>query len=112
MKVGADPADDERRAAILREAIGPDGRLMMNANQVWDVPEAIGRMERLAGFRPYWIEEPTSPDDVLGHAAIARAVAPIRVASGERTQNRVIFKQLMKQGRSASASSTPAGWGA
>jgi len=96
MKVGGDPADDERRAAILREVIGADRRLMMDANQVWDVGEAIGRMERLAQFDPYWIEEPTSPDDVLGHAAVARAVAPIRVATGEHAHNRVIFKQLMQ----------------
>jgi L-fuconate dehydratase len=69
---------------------------MMDANQVWDVPEAIARMEPLAEFSPYWIEEPTSPDDVLGHAAIARAVAPIRVATGEHCHNRVMFKQLMQ----------------
>jgi L-fuconate dehydratase len=96
MKVGGDPADDERRAQIIREVIGQEGRLLMDANQVWDVGEAIARMERLAPFDPYWIEEPTSPDDVLGHAAIARAVAPIRVATGEHAQNRVIFKQLMQ----------------
>jgi L-fuconate dehydratase len=69
---------------------------MMDANQVWDVEEAIARMERLAAFDPWWIEEPTSPDDVLGHAAIARAVAPIRVATGEHVHNRVMFKQLMQ----------------
>ena len=67
MKVGGDPADDERRAGIIREVIGPAGRLLMDANQVWDVDEAIARMERLAPFDPYWIEEPTSPDDVLAH---------------------------------------------
>jgi L-fuconate dehydratase len=95
-KVGADIEDDVRRASIIREAIGPDRTLMMDANQVWDVPEAIANMERLKAFNPWWIEEPTSPDDVLGHAAIAKAVAPIGVATGEHCQNRVIFKQLLQ----------------
>ncbi|HET8655334.1 MAG TPA: L-fuconate dehydratase [Longimicrobiaceae bacterium] len=98
IKVGADPRDDVRRAAIIREEIGPDRKLMMDANQRWDVPEAIAAMRELARFAPWWIEEPTSPDDVLGHAAIARAVAPIGVATGEQCQNRVIFKQLMQAG--------------
>jgi L-fuconate dehydratase len=96
IKVGRDLADDMRRASIIREEIGPDRKLMMDANQVWDVPEAIENMERLGAFDPWWIEEPTSPDDVLGHAAIARAVAPIGVATGEHCQNRVVFKQLMQ----------------
>jgi len=96
IKVGRDLADDLRRAAIIREEIGPDRTLMMDANQVWDVGEAIANMRELARFNPWWIEEPTSPDDVLGHAAIARAVAPIGVATGEHCQNRVIFKQLMQ----------------
>lgn len=96
MKVGAGLADDVRRATIIREEIGDDRRLMMDANQVWEVDEAVAAMERLAEFDPWWIEEPTSPDDVLGHARIARAVAPIRVATGEHAQNRVIFKQLMQ----------------
>ena len=96
MKVGANIDDDLRRAAIIREEIGYDRTLMMDANQVWDVGEAIRNMERLARFRPLWIEEPTSPDDVLGHAAIARAVAPIGVATGEHVQNRIIFKQLLQ----------------
>lgn len=98
IKVGRDVEDDARRAAIIREEIGPDRRLMMDANQVWDVPEAIGHMGRLAGFDPWWIEEPTSPDDVLGHAVIAKAVAPIGVATGEHCQNRIVFKQLMQAG--------------
>ncbi len=98
MKVGGNLDDDLRRAAIMREEIGPTRTLMMDANQVWDVGEAIAHMERLAAFNPYWIEEPTSPDDVLGHAAIARAVAPIGVATGEHVQNRIIFKQLMQAG--------------
>ena len=96
MKVGGNVEDDVRRAAIVREEIGPDRKLMMDANQVWDVPQAIAWMERLKQFEPYWIEEPTSPDDVLGHATIARAVSPIGVATGEHCQNRVIFKQLLQ----------------
>ncbi|GAC1515228.1 MAG: enolase C-terminal domain-like protein [Gemmatimonadaceae bacterium] len=98
IKVGADLDDDVRRAAIIREEIGPDRKLMMDANQRWDVPEAIAHMSELARFDPWWIEEPTSPDDVLGHAAIARAVAPIGVATGEQCQNRVLFKQFMQAG--------------
>jgi L-fuconate dehydratase len=96
LKVGADLEDDIRRAAIIREEIGPDRKLMMDANQRWDVGEAIAHMAPLARFDPWWIEEPTSPDDVLGHAAIAQAVAPIGVATGEHCQNRVIFKQLLQ----------------
>ncbi|AHG93141.1 Mandelate racemase/muconate lactonizing protein (plasmid) [Gemmatirosa kalamazoonensis] len=96
IKVGRDLADDLRRAALVREAIGPDRKLMVDANQVWDVGEAIAWMGELARFDPWWIEEPTSPDDVLGHAAVARAVAPIGVATGEQCQNRVVFKQLMQ----------------
>ena len=96
IKVGRDRRDDIRRAAIIRDEIGPDRKLMMDANQVWDVDEAIDHMRELARFDPWWIEEPTSPDDVLGHAAIAKAIAPIGVATGEQCQNRVIFKQLMQ----------------
>jgi L-fuconate dehydratase len=96
MKVGSNPEADVRRASILREAIGDDAKLMMDANQVWDVGEAIEAMRVFARFDPHWIEEPTSPDDVLGHAAIARAVAPIRVATGEHVHNRVMFKQLLQ----------------
>jgi L-fuconate dehydratase len=98
MKVGLDLQDDLRRAAIIREEIGDDLILMMDANQKWDVQQAIDNMQQLARFNPWWIEEPTSPDDVLGHAAIAKAVAPIQVATGEHCQNRVIFKQLMQAG--------------
>ncbi|CAA9566631.1 MAG: L-fuconate dehydratase [uncultured Thermomicrobiales bacterium] len=96
IKVGGDLAEDIRRMTIIREEIGPDRALMTDANQVWDVPEAIAHMRELARFDPLWIEEPTSPDDVLGHAAIARAVAPIGVATGEHCHNRVIFKQLLQ----------------
>jgi len=98
IKVGSDLKDDMRRAAIIREEIGPDLRLMMDANQKWDVDEAIANMKQLAKFDPWWIEEPTSPDDILGHAKIAKAVAPIHVATGEHCQNRVMFKQLMQAG--------------
>ena len=96
IKVGADLQDDLRRAAIIRDEIGPDRKLMMDANQRWDVDEAVANMRELARFDPWWIEEPTSPDDVLGHAAIARAIAPIGVATGEQCQNRILFKQLMQ----------------
>jgi L-fuconate dehydratase len=98
IKVGTDIWDDVRRAGIIREEIGWHRKLMTDANQRWDVDEAIANMERLAPFKPWWIEEPTSPDDVLGHAAIARAMEPfgIGVATGEHCQNRVMFKQLMQ----------------
>ena len=98
LKVGRNLKDDMRRARIIREEIGWERTLMMDANQVWDVSEAIRCMSALAEFRPHWIEEPTSPDDVLGHATIARAIAPIGVATGEHCQNRVMFKQLLQAG--------------
>jgi L-fuconate dehydratase len=96
IKVGRNLEDDIRRARIIREEIGYERRLMTDANQVWEVDEAIAWMKKLAEFKPYFIEEPTSPDDVLGHAKIAAAIAPIKVATGEMCQNRVIFKQLMQ----------------
>ncbi len=96
IKVGRDLQDDIRRCRILREEIGWDRRLMMDANQVWDVPQAIEWMGALAEFKPWFIEEPTAPDDVLGHAAIARAVAPIQVATGEHCANRIMFKQFLQ----------------
>jgi L-fuconate dehydratase len=95
-KVGSDIESDVRRARILREEIGWDRRLMMDANQVWDVDEAVRNMQRLAEFRPWWIEEPTSPDDILGHATIRKQIAPIGVATGEHCHNRVMFKQLLQ----------------
>jgi len=98
LKVGADPAADLRRARALRKAIGADGHLMLDANQVWSIGQAIDAMRPLAEVNPWWIEEPTSPDDVLGHKRIREAIAPIRVATGEHVQNRVIFKQLMQAG--------------
>ena len=96
LKVGANLEDDMRRARILRSEIGDEAHLMMDANQYWDVGEAIDYMRHLAIFNPWWIEEPTSPDDVLGHATIARAIAPVRVATGEHVQNRIVFKQLFQ----------------
>ncbi len=96
MKVGQNLEDNVRRAAIMREEIGPQRKLMMDANQCWDVDESITQMKALARFDPWWIEEPTSPDDILGHARIARAVAPIGVATGEVCQNRVMFKQFLQ----------------
>ncbi|XP_063087964.1 mitochondrial enolase superfamily member 1 isoform X5 [Cavia porcellus] len=98
VKVGADLQDDMRRCRLIRDLIGPDRTLMMDANQRWDVPEAVAWMSKLAEFKPLWIEEPTSPDDILGHAAIAKALAPlgIGVATGEQCHNRVVFKQLLQ----------------
>jgi L-fuconate dehydratase len=96
MKVGQNLEDNIRRAAIMREEIGEGRKLMMDANQCWDVDESIRQMKALARFNPWWIEEPTSPDDVLGHARIAREIAPLQVATGEVCQNRVIFKQLLQ----------------
>jgi L-fuconate dehydratase len=98
MKVGGEIETDARRAALIRRVLGTEGVLMMDANQVWGVDEAIGAMRVLGEFDPWWIEEPTSPDDVLGHARIREAIAPIRVATGEHVQNRVIFKQLFQAG--------------
>jgi L-fuconate dehydratase len=95
-KVGGTLEDDVQRARILREEIGWDRTLMMDANQVWDVDEAVANMRQLAAFDPWWIEEPTSPDDILGHAEIRRRIAPTRVATGEHCHNRVMFKQLLQ----------------
>jgi L-fuconate dehydratase len=98
IKVGLDLADDLRRATLVREEIGETGVLMIDANQRWDVGVAIDWVRALAGTRPLWIEEPTSPDDILGHAAIARALEPlgIAVATGEHCANRVMFKQMLQ----------------
>jgi L-fuconate dehydratase len=95
-KVGGNLVDDMRRASILREEIGWDRKLMMDANQMWDVDETITNMRKLAAFDPWWIEEPTSPDDILGHASIRARVKPIGVATGEHCHNRVMFKQLLQ----------------
>ncbi|GMV80463.1 MAG: mandelate racemase [Planctomycetota bacterium] len=98
IKVGRSLEDDRRRCAIIREEIGYDRHLMTDANQVWDVPQAIAWMKELAEFKPLWIEEPTSPDDVLGHKKVADAVRPlgIGVATGEMCQNRTMFKQFLE----------------
>lgn len=96
LKVGASLDDDIRRCKIARDVIGYDAVLMIDANQIWDVPQAIEWIAALAPFQPLWIEEPTSPDDVLGHAAIRKAVAPIGVATGEHGMNRVLFKQMFQ----------------
>ncbi|HEY3479667.1 MAG TPA: L-fuconate dehydratase [Streptomyces sp.] len=97
LKVGGSVEDDVRRMRLAREAVGPDIRIAVDANQRWDVAQAVDWMRELAPFDPYWIEEPTSPDDVLAHAAI-RAGQPVRVATGEHVANRVVFKQLLQAG--------------
>ncbi len=98
LKVGANSADDLRRLRVARAAVGPDLPIAIDANQVWGQQEAISRVLALEEFGLYWIEEPTSPDDVLGHAAIRKAVSPVRVATGEHVQNAIIFKQLLQAG--------------
>jgi len=98
LKVGGEPADDLRRGRIIRETIGPENRMMVDANQKWGVLEAIDRTNQLAELKPWWMEEPTSPDDILGHARIRREVAPIRIATGEHRHNKVMFKQLLQAG--------------
>jgi L-fuconate dehydratase len=96
LKVGADLDDDVRRLSIARAVCGPDIKIAVDANQRWDVGDAVRWIKALEPYSPWWIEEPTSPDDVLGHAAIRRAVTPLKVATGEHVQNRVVFKQLMQ----------------
>jgi len=95
IKVGRSISDDIRRCTIVREEIGATRRLMIDANQVWEVDEGIEWVKALSRFNPWWIEEPVSPDDISGHARIAGAVRPIRVATGEHVQNRVMFKQFL-----------------
>jgi len=96
LKVGGDPDSDLRRASLVRDAIGPEHRLSLDANQAWGVDQAISAIHGLSQLEPWWIEEPTSPDDILGHRRIRQAVAPLRVATGEHVQNRVVFKQLLQ----------------
>ncbi len=98
MKVGRDLADDIRRLTIAREVIGPDRYLMIDANQVWEVGEAIDWVKQLAFAEPFFIEEPTSPDDVAGHRKIREAIGPVKVATGEMCQNRIMFKQFIAEG--------------
>ncbi|MDB2700745.1 fuconate dehydratase [Alphaproteobacteria bacterium] len=97
LKVGKDLKDDMRRLEIARTTLGPDIKIMIDANQVWEVGQAIKWMKSLAEFDPYFIEEPTSPDDIIGHKKIKDAIYPIKVATGEAVQNRVIFKQLISE---------------
>ena len=96
LKVGGDPAEDLRRGHIVREEIGWTNKLMVDANQKWGVLEAISRTRQLAELKPWWMEEPTSPDDILGHARIRREVPEVRIATGEHCHNRVMFKQLLQ----------------
>ena len=98
LKVGGEASDDLRRALLMREEIGWENKLMVDANQKWGVDEAIARTRMLAEAQPYWMEEPTNPDDILGHARIRREVKPVRIATGEHCHNRVMFKQLMQAG--------------
>jgi len=97
LKVGACLDDDTRRMRLARDAVGPGVRIAVDANQRWDVAEAVRWMTALAPYAPHWIEEPTSPDDVLGHAAV-RTGQPVKVATGEHVANRVVFKQLLQAG--------------
>ncbi len=96
LKVGGDPAEDLRRGHIVREEIGWDNKLMVDANQKWSVLEAIERTRQLSELKPYWMEEPTNPDDILGHARIRREVPSVRIATGEHCHNRIMFKQLLQ----------------
>ena len=96
LKVGGDPDEDLRRGMIVREEIGWTNKLMVDANQRWDVDVAIARTRALQPLDPWWMEEPTSPDDILGHARIRREAVPTRIATGEHVQNRVVFKQLLQ----------------
>jgi L-fuconate dehydratase len=98
LKVGADLADDVRRMRAARAAVGSEIRIAIDANQRWNIGEAVEWTRALAEFDPYWIEEPTSPDDILGHAAVREGVAPVKVATGEHVQNRIVFKQLLQAG--------------
>jgi L-fuconate dehydratase len=98
LKVGADLAADIRRMRVARETVGPDIRIAIDANQRWGVDEAVSWITALAPWDPWWVEEPTSPDEILGHATIRRRVAPIRIATGEHVQNRIVFKQMLQAG--------------
>jgi L-fuconate dehydratase len=98
LKVGGNLGDDIRRMRLAREAVGPDVRIAIDANQRWGVGEAVEWINALAPWSPWWVEEPTSPDEILGHATIRRAVAPIKIATGEHVQNRIVFKQMLQAG--------------
>ena len=98
LKVGGNAEADARRLALAREAVGPDIRIAVDANQRWNVAQAISAIEALTPYRPYWVEEPTSPDEILGLAVIKTAITPIKIAVGEHVANRVIFKQILQAG--------------
>jgi L-fuconate dehydratase len=99
LKVGSPDSDqDIRRADALREIVGSDAKIMLDANQQWSLPKAIPVCRRLARISPYWIEEPTHPDDILGHQTLAREIAPIPLALGEHVPNRVLFKNYLQAG--------------
>ena len=110
MKVGRDLDDDIRRLTIARETVGPDVALMIDANQMWEVDEAIDWVRRLSFVNPWFIEEPTSPDDVAGHARIRAAVAPVEVATGEMCQNRILFRQFIMGGDRCVANAVEIPW--
>ena len=96
LKCGGSLEDDKRRLRLAREAVGPNIKISIDANQVWDVDQAIEWIKKIGDVNLHWVEEPTNPDDVLGHAAIAKAIAPVRVATGEHGMNRIIFKQMLQ----------------
>ena len=96
LKCGGSLEDDKRRLRLAREAVGPDIKISIDANQVWDVNQAIEWIKGIGDVNLHWVEEPTNPDDVLGHAAIAKAIAPVRVATGEHGMNRILFKQMLQ----------------
>jgi L-fuconate dehydratase len=98
LKVGTDLSADIRRMRVARETVGPDIRIAVDANQRWGVDEAVNWITALAPWNPWWVEEPTSPDEILGHATIRRRVSPIRIATGEHGQNRIVFKQMLQAG--------------
>ncbi|MCF2434694.1 hypothetical protein LV779_07915 [Streptomyces thinghirensis] len=111
LKVGADLADDVRRLRAARAAVGPDVRIAVDANQRWNVAEAVEWTNALADQAPYWVEEPTSPDDILGHATVRRGVAPVKVATGEHVHNRIVFANSCRPRRSTCCRSTRQGVG-
>ncbi|WP_016951980.1 L-fuconate dehydratase [Anabaena sp. PCC 7108] len=98
IKIGGDLKDDFRRAEIIRSEVGYDCKLMMDANQAWEISEAIENIQQLAKYQPFWIEEPTSPDDIQGYVEIAKAISPIKLATGEQCQNSILFKQFIRSG--------------
>ena len=96
LKVGADTGEDRRRLALARDAVGPDINIAVDANQCWSVSQAISAINELREFDLYWVEEPTHPDDLVGHGEIARAVDPVRIATGEMLASPVMARQLLQ----------------